>query len=78
MSVYPLVVDLKNDVMERLEILLADGLNTTLDCIVDFIRGVLSKEQKKSDFRPTDEDVTTGTCTMVRGDLTRALVLVQS
>lgn len=63
-EVYKGCVVLKNETLERMELLLASGLDAALNAVVSSCEQVLSKEQTKSDFKPADDSdaFALGTC----------------
>eukprot|EP00048_Salpingoeca_helianthica_P017199 m.236011 g.236011 ORF g.236011 m.236011 type:complete len:706 (-) comp20395_c0_seq1:75-2192(-) len=65
LSVYPTCVQRKNDVMESLENQLAQGLAALVDACIDWLKTILAKEQKKTDFKPPEDtlEVINGPCT---------------
>lgn len=52
--VYPRCVNKKNDVMERIESQLALGVERMMDCMLDWTRFILTRDQKKTDFKQDD------------------------
>eukprot|EP00050_Salpingoeca_kvevrii_P003489 m.225668 g.225668 ORF g.225668 m.225668 type:complete len:703 (-) comp10836_c5_seq6:55-2163(-) len=64
LSVYPTCVNRKNEIMEKLEEQLAAGIDRSLESFVEWLRMTLSKEQKKTDFKPPDDlALINGPCT---------------
>uniref|UniRef100_A0A665WXK4 Exocyst complex component 5 n=1 Tax=Echeneis naucrates TaxID=173247 RepID=A0A665WXK4_ECHNA len=46
----------KKEVIEQMEVKLDTGIDRTLNCMVGQMRHILATEQKKTDFRPEDEN----------------------
>ena len=58
----------KNETMERLESQLAKGLDRALDSIVEWLRTILVKDQKRTDYKPSEDamaEVIDGPSTLV-------------
>eukprot|EP00051_Salpingoeca_urceolata_P018450 m.258867 g.258867 ORF g.258867 m.258867 type:complete len:724 (-) comp19199_c1_seq1:35-2206(-) len=65
LSVYPVCVQRKNQIMVELEEQLATGVERIIGAAVEWLRLLLSKEQKKADFKPPEDAmavVMNGTC----------------
>ncbi|KAG9509621.1 Tyrosine-protein phosphatase 10D, partial [Fragariocoptes setiger] len=56
---YPECVKRKRDIMEQLEMKLNSGIERSLTAYIGWIRSVLQSEQKKTDFKPENEDSVT-------------------
>uniref|UniRef100_A0A673CD18 Exocyst complex component 5 n=1 Tax=Sphaeramia orbicularis TaxID=375764 RepID=A0A673CD18_9TELE len=46
----------KKEVIEQMEVKLDNGIDRTLNCMVGQMKHILATEQKKTDFRPEDEN----------------------
>ncbi|TKS86449.1 Exocyst complex component 5 [Collichthys lucidus] len=46
----------KKDVIEQMEVKLDTGIDRTINCMVGQMKHILATEQKKTDFRPEDEN----------------------
>uniref|UniRef100_A0A8C6VW56 Exocyst complex component 5 n=1 Tax=Nothobranchius furzeri TaxID=105023 RepID=A0A8C6VW56_NOTFU len=53
----------KKEVIEQMEVKLDTGIDRTLNCMVGQMKHVLTTEQKKTDFRPEDENNVMIQCT---------------
>uniref|UniRef100_A0A8C8BXK0 Exocyst complex component 5 n=1 Tax=Oncorhynchus tshawytscha TaxID=74940 RepID=A0A8C8BXK0_ONCTS len=65
----------KKEVIEQMEVKLDTGIDRTLNCMVGQMKHILATEQKKTDFRPEDENNVMIQCTAVRRELHPASTL---
>lgn len=56
-NVYQACVNQKTAIMQQLELLISNGLNQTLGAVVNHCATVLAKQQKKTDFAPSDDSM---------------------
>lgn len=64
-NVYQECVKRKTSIMGELEVLLSNGLNQSLGAVVAYCAAFLSKQQRKTDFAPSDDSMefASATCT---------------
>uniref|UniRef100_A0AAY5EW10 Exocyst complex component 5 n=1 Tax=Electrophorus electricus TaxID=8005 RepID=A0AAY5EW10_ELEEL len=67
----------KKEVIEQMEVKLDTGIDRTLNCMIGQMKHILATEQKKTDFRPEDENNVMIQYTTVRDLVSKYRILTQ-